>query len=84
MASDKKSEQPSYSEWVTPLFNAWKDRGLFSRTPGFGKNGADTYTIVIPPPRLPVCFIWVMLLMTLFKTPVFVVPVCRVIKLVGL
>ena len=52
MASDKKSEQPSYSEWETPLFNAWKDRGLFSRTPGFGKNGADTYTIVIPPPNI--------------------------------
>lgn len=52
MALDKKSEQPSYSEWETPLFNAWKDRGLFSRTPGFGKNGAATYTIVIPPPNI--------------------------------
>ena len=29
-----------------------KNKGIFSRTPGFGKNGADTYTVVIPPPNV--------------------------------
>ena len=52
MASNKKSEQPSYHEWETPLFNAWKEQGFFSRTHGFGKNGAHPYTIVIPPPNI--------------------------------
>lgn len=47
MASDKKAEQ-SYQDWEKPLFDAWKKQGYFGRTPGFGKNGANTYTIVIP------------------------------------
>lgn len=51
-AADKKTQQPSYSEWEGPLFNAWKDSGCFERTPGFGKNGSDSYTIVIPPPNI--------------------------------
>ncbi len=51
MASDKKAEQ-SYQDWEKPLFDAWKEKGYFGRTPGFGKNGADTYTIVIPPPNV--------------------------------
>ena len=51
MASDKKGDQ-SYQDWEKPLFDAWKEKGYFQRTPGFGKNGADTYTIVIPPPNV--------------------------------
>lgn len=51
MAADKKTEQ-SYHEWEEPLFNAWKESGCFERTPGFGKNGSQTYTIVIPPPNI--------------------------------
>ena len=51
MASDKKAEQ-SYQDWEKPLFDAWKKQGYFGRTPGFGKNGANTYTIVIPPPNV--------------------------------
>ena len=51
MASDKKAEQ-SYQDWEKPLFDAWKEKGYFGRTPGFGKNGANTYTIVIPPPNV--------------------------------
>ena len=52
MSSDKKSEMPAYGDWERPLFDAWKEQGYFSRTPGFGKNGADTYTVVIPPPNV--------------------------------
>lgn len=52
MSSDKKSEMPAYGDWEKPLFDAWKEKGYFSRTPGFGKNGADTYTVVIPPPNV--------------------------------
>ena len=52
MASDKKSETPSYAEWERPLFDAWKEQGFFQRTPGFGKNGQDSYTVVIPPPNV--------------------------------
>ncbi len=52
MSSDKNTDQPSYSQWEAPLFNAWKESGLFARTPGFGKNGTDTYTVVIPPPNI--------------------------------
>ena len=51
MASDKKGDQ-SYQDWEKPLFDAWKEKGYFQRTPGFGKIGADTYTIVIPPPNV--------------------------------
>ena len=39
MASDKKAEQ-SYQDWEKPLFDAWKEKGYFGRTPGFGKNAA--------------------------------------------
>ena len=52
MSSDKKSEMPAYGDWEKPLFDAWKKQGYFSRTPGFGKNGANTYTVVIPPPNV--------------------------------
>lgn len=52
MSSDNKSEMPAYGDWEKPLFDAWKEQGYFSRTPGFGKNGADTYTVVIPPPNV--------------------------------
>ena len=52
MSSDKKSEMPAYRDWEKPLFDAWKEQGYFARTPGFGKNGADTYTVVIPPPNV--------------------------------
>ncbi|MFR7747109.1 MAG: valine--tRNA ligase [Eggerthellaceae bacterium] len=51
MSSDKKS-MPAYGEWERPLFDAWKEHGFFKRTPGFGKNGAHTYTVVIPPPNV--------------------------------
>ena len=50
MSSEKKKEQ--YRDWEEPLFNAWKEKGLFARTPGFGKNGAEPYTVVIPPPNV--------------------------------
>lgn len=33
MASDKKAEQ-SYQDWEKPLFDAWKEKGYFGRTPG--------------------------------------------------
>ena len=56
MASDKKAEQ-SYQDWEKPLFDAWKEKGYFGRTPGFGKNGANTYTIVIPPPNCQIVLI---------------------------
>jgi len=44
--------QMPYSEWESPLFDAWKASGNFSRTPGFGPHGKDPYTIVIPPPNI--------------------------------
>lgn len=52
MASEKKTDQQSYREWEQPLFDEWKEKGYFSRTPGFGKNGTDSYTVVIPPPNV--------------------------------
>lgn len=52
MASDKKKERQAYSEWETPLFNAWKEQGYFTRTPGFGEKATSAYTIVIPPPNV--------------------------------
>ncbi len=52
MAADKKSESSAYRQWERPLFDAWKEHGYFARTPGFGKNGADSYTVVIPPPNV--------------------------------
>lgn len=52
MSSDKKNEMPAYRDWEKPLFDAWKEQGYFARTPGFGKNGASAYTVVIPPPNV--------------------------------
>lgn len=52
MSADKKNTSSAYREWERPLFDAWKQQGYFARTPGFGKNGADTYTVVIPPPNV--------------------------------
>ena len=49
--ADKSPEQ-SYREWEAPIFDAWKNAGLFQRTPGFGKHGNNGYTIVIPPPNI--------------------------------
>ncbi len=46
-----KSEQ-AYSEWETPIFEAWRAGGYFQRTPGFGENANKSYTIVIPPPNI--------------------------------
>ncbi|WP_251198477.1 valine--tRNA ligase [Anaerotardibacter muris] len=51
MTTEKKQDQ-SYREWEEPIFNAWREAGLFERTPGFGKNGAQSYTVVIPPPNV--------------------------------
>lgn len=50
MADNKKND--AYKDWETPIFNAWKNKGLFKRSEGFGKNGAENYTIVIPPPNI--------------------------------
>lgn len=52
MTTEKKQEQQSFSEWEKPIFDAWRDHGFFQRTPGFGKNGAESYTVVIPPPNV--------------------------------
>lgn len=49
--ADAKTNQ-TYSEWETPIFEAWRDGGYFLRTPGFGKHGSQPYTIVIPPPNV--------------------------------
>lgn len=35
-----------------PLFNAWKEKGYFKRTPGFGEHAHESYTVVIPPPNV--------------------------------
>lgn len=42
----------NYSEWETPIFEAWRDGGYFLRTPGFGPHAVQPYTIVIPPPNI--------------------------------
>lgn len=52
MSSDSKSQALAYRDWEKPLFDAWRNEGFFARTPGFGKNGAETYTVVIPPPNV--------------------------------
>lgn len=50
MAEGKTKE--NYSEWERPIFEAWRDGGYFSRTPGFGEHASQPYTIVIPPPNI--------------------------------
>ena len=50
MAEGKTNQ--TYSEWETPIFEAWRDGGYFLRTPGFGAHGSEPYTIVIPPPNV--------------------------------
>ena len=52
MATEQKQDKQPYSEWEKPLFDAWSEHGFFERTPGFGKNGAQSYTVVIPPPNV--------------------------------
>ena len=52
MTSENNNGSASNQAWETVLFDAWKQRGYFSRTPGFGKNASKAYTIVIPPPNI--------------------------------
>lgn len=52
MTTEQKQEQQSYKEWEQPIFDAWREQGFFERTPGFGKNGSESYTVVIPPPNV--------------------------------
>ena len=42
MATEQKQDKQPYSEWEKPLFDAWSEHGFFGRTPGFGKNGAQS------------------------------------------
>ncbi|MCI9129564.1 MAG: valine--tRNA ligase [Eggerthellaceae bacterium] len=50
--AEASAQKESYSEWETPIFQAWKDGGYFLRTPGFGEHADESYTIVIPPPNV--------------------------------
>lgn len=45
-------QKEEFSERERAIFNAWRENGYFERTPGFGKNADDSYTIVIPPPNI--------------------------------
>ena len=45
-------EREDYSSWETPIFEAWRDAGVFERTPGFGRYADSPYTVVIPPPNI--------------------------------
>lgn len=47
-----EATREDYSAWETPIFEAWRAAGCFNRTPGFGKNGQSSYTVVIPPPNI--------------------------------
>ena len=53
MAKDASTrEREDYSAWEAPIFEAWRDAGVFERTPGFGEKASVPYTIVIPPPNI--------------------------------
>ena len=52
MSSDKKRRNAGLWRLGEAAFRRLERARVFSRTPGFGKNGADTYTVVIPPPNV--------------------------------
>ncbi len=51
MADEQRQDQ-TYAELEKPIFEAWREGGYFLRSKGFGKNAAEPYTIVIPPPNV--------------------------------
>ena len=51
MAEEKKIDY-DFAAHETPLFNAWKDAGYFTRGEGWGEYADHPYTIVIPPPNI--------------------------------
>ncbi len=50
--AEKKKVDYDFAVHEVPLFQAWNAGGYFRRSPGFGKYGNQSYTIVIPPPNI--------------------------------